>query len=307
MKSRIILSEWCSIWLNDYKKGTIKDTSFHQLELLIGHIPKNLMNKYLDEIQPRELQAFINEFAQQASKSYMDKMRVLIHSLFSEAIENNYIEKDPSHRLKIPLITEAPRDAFSLEEVKTILDFAMNYHNRRIAVAIITLLFTGLRRGELLGLKWTDINDGYIAVNRSVFLDGNRKPCVVEHKAKTASSIRIVPLIPELAFFIQSLPHYGPFVFGTYKGTITHPRNFNRDYKTFFVHLKEVDSSIEYKSPHCCRHTFATLCLESDTDVRVVQQLLGHSDIKTTARYTHPDLFIMRKAVDNLKSKIELR
>ncbi|MEI3103409.1 MAG: tyrosine-type recombinase/integrase [Oscillospiraceae bacterium] len=58
--------------------------------------------------------------------------------------------------------------------------------------------------------------------------------------------------------------------------------------------------------PHCCRHTFATLTREAGADIRVIQELLGHSDIKTTARYSHADFSSMQSAVLGLKDAITM-
>lgn len=303
LPASMTLGEWISLWLAFYKLGTIKETSFHQLELLERLIPDDLKNMCLSDIRPMHLQAFFNAFGTSASKSYMDKMRIMVNSLFLEAIENGLIEKNPTHRLKAPHIAEMPREAFTFDEVKIILDFAMDYYSPRIATAIMVLLLTGLRRGELLGLCWDDITDNSLSVNRSVFLE-HGKPCVVEHQAKTVSSLRTVPLLPELAYRLYALPRYGRFVFCTRGGELLHPRNFSRDYKRFFDLLHEVSSDVRYLSPHCCRHTFATLSLLSGADIRVVQQLLGHTDIKTTSRYTHPDMLAMRNAVDGLRAML---
>ena len=165
------------------------------------------------------------------------------------------------------------------------------------------LLLTGIRRGELLGLKWSDITNDTLSVRRGVFLVDNQ-PCVIENEAKTRSSIRIMPLLPEVAYRLLCLPRHGEFVFCTRNGTLMHPRNFSRDYDIFFRRLRDAEPSVRHLSPHCCRHTFATLTLTTGTDIRVVQEMLGHSDIKTTARYTHPDMDVMRHTLNDLKAGI---
>lgn len=298
--SKITLGQWFPQWLEAYKKGTIKDNSFHQLVLLERHIPETLKARFLSDIRPMDLQAFFNDFARTASKSYMDKMRVMMNELFKAAIDNDLCAKNPMTRVKVPRIREQPREAFSMEEVKLILRFAMDYEPRRIAVAVATLLLTGLRRGELLGLKWSDISDNTLTVNRGVYLSFG-KPRVDEHQAKTASSLRTIPIMPELAYLLRTLPKCGEYIFATHDGGLLHPRNFNRDYNAFFKRLHEVEPSIRRFSPHCCRHTYATLLLASGGDIRVIQRLLGHSDITTTARYAHPDLDTMRTAVTSLR------
>lgn len=297
------LREWIPMWMEAYKLGTIKERSYHQLELLVRYFPDDLMDMELENIKPMHLQRFVNAFSVGASKSYMDKMRVLLHGLFSDAVDNEYIARDPSSKLRIPRVIEKPRESFTEAEVQIIVPFAMQYPYRRIAVAILVLLFTGIRRGELLGLKWDDVTENTLTVRRSVFQEGG-KAVVEDFKAKTSKSLRTVPLLPEVAHLVQTLPRCGEFVFGTKSGTIWHPRNFSRDYAKFFKALQHEYPEVRSLSAHCCRHSFATLTLGSGADVRIVQQLLGHTDINTTARYTHPDMNIMQKAVSEMRDTL---
>ena len=302
-RGTLTLGDWLPVWLASYKKGTMKETSFHQLELLSRLIPAHIMTCPLPDIRPLDLQAFFNAFAGTASKSYMDKMRFMLNALFTEAIDNDLCGKNPMRKVKIPRVQEQARESFTFEEVKIILSYAMGYSNARIAAAIITLLLTGLRRGELLGLKWSDLTNNTLTVNRAVYLE-HGSPRVEEHRAKTLASLRTIPLLPEVSYKLHTLPRAGEFIFCTRNGTLIHPRNFSRDYNTFFRHLWEDEPDVRRLSPHCCRHTFATLSLASGADIRTVQAMLGHTDIKTTSRYTHPDLAMMEQYVYNLRDRL---
>lgn len=297
------LREWIPVWLSTYKLGTIKERSYHQLELLIRYFPDDLTDMELADIKPMHLQGFVNKFSEGISKSYMDKMRVLLHGLFSAAVDNDLIARDPSTKLRIPQIIEKPRESYTEDEMRKIINFAMDYQYRRVAIAVITLLFTGLRRGELLGLKWADITDNTLNIRRSVYNVGG-KAVVEDFKAKTSKSLRTIPLVPEVTYLMQSLPHHGEFIFGTKSGTIWHPRNFSRDHNSFFKALRQEYPEVRRLSPHCCRHSFATLTLASGTDVAIVREILGHTDIKTTARYIHPDMNSMQKAVTGLRNGV---
>ena len=297
------LGEWIPEYLTAYKLNTIKGNSYYSLELVAKHIPQELKDMEMNDIRPMHLQRFYNEFATGASKSYMDKMRVFVNGLFATAMDNDFCVKNPTLHLKVPHIMEQPREAFTLEETRIILDFAMGYERQRVATGVMTLLLTGIRRGELLGIKAGDIKGNVLTINRAVYLDHN-KTCVEEHRAKTEHSLRSVPLLPEIAYRLLTLPHKGDFLFSTKNGTLLHPRNFSRDYDVFFRQLRDAEPDVRHLSPHCCRHTFATLTRESGADLRVVQELLGHTDIKTTARYSHADMGSMRNAVQGLRSAI---
>lgn len=297
------LGEWLPQYLDSYKRGTIRPDSFRMLEQVAAKIPQQLLDMELAAVLPMHLQKFVNEFAATASKSYMDKMHVMLNALFTTAMDNDLCAKNPAARVKFPHLKEKQRETFTWDEVRAILAFAAAYEPQRVAVGIMTMLLTGLRRGELLGLQEGDITDSTLTVNRAVYFEHNR-PRVEEHVAKTEASLRTVPLLPELAYRLQHLPHTGAYLFGTKKGTLLNPRNFTRDYDRFFQRLQEVDPDVRRLSPHCCRHTFGTLTRESGADIRVVQQLLGHTDIKTTARYSHVYLPEMDEAVHSLRAAI---
>lgn len=94
-ETAMTLGAWIPLWLAAYKKGTIRDSSYHQLELLERLIPQDIKDRPMVEIRPMQLQMFFNSFAETASKSYMDKMRVMVNALFEEAIENDFCRKTP--------------------------------------------------------------------------------------------------------------------------------------------------------------------------------------------------------------------
>lgn len=177
------LGQWIPQYLRSYKLNTIRPDSYYTLELVVSKIPDSLRAMELCDIKPMHLQEFVNAFGCTASKSYMDKMHVMLNGLFTAAVDNELCEKNPAARLKYPRIKEQPRETFTKEEVQKILAFAMVYDKQRIGVAVMTLLLTGLRRGELLGLKETDITDNTLSVNRAVYLE-NHKARVIEHEAK---------------------------------------------------------------------------------------------------------------------------
>lgn len=296
----ITLKNWMEKYLSACRKSSQKATSYHQLELLRDKISDGLMRKIMREIKPIELQEFLNAFSESASESYICKMSSLLRSAFMEAQENDVLHKNPARKLKTPHKIQKQRDSFTRAEAEIIINFAKSYHkdtksnrtNRAaqlIAVAVVTLICTGLRRGELLGLMHTDIDDNILHIRRGVYLD-NGIPTVTDGVAKTYSSIRDIPIRRELAEMIRAVPKRGLYVFSSYSGRLMSPDNFNRAYESFFRALRSKYPTVRYLTPHCCRHTFATLSQRGGASIRSVQLMLGHTNIRTTALYSHPDM-----------------
>lgn len=313
----ITLKSWSEKYLETCRKGTMKETSYYQLVLLRRKIPDSLMNKKVSEVHPIELQEFLNKYSETASKSYICKMFSLLRATFAEAQENDICLKNPARKLKAPQKRSKPRESFTCNEVKTIAAFALTYRkgskndrlNRAyilISTAIIVLLSTGMRRGELLGLMWSDIEDTVIHIRRAVYLkDG--VPTVEDGIAKTYSSIRDIPIDKGLAGLIRAVPKRGLYVFAAYSGRIMNPRNFERSYDTFFEALRQEHPEVRRLSIHCCRHTFATLSQRNGASIRAVQLILGHTSIKTTAIYSHPDMEELQAASESFRDYVQVK
>jgi len=297
--------EWIALYLDAYRRYGIRDTSFRQLELIRDLINPALLSKPLCDLMPFELQRFINQFCTEASESYANKMYSLIRSSLNRAFENHLTYDNLSSNLSFPHRHKQPHVWLSTDEAICILSFAerfpshpaaekMNPRTRIfISVAVSTLIFLGLRRGELLGLKYSDLDiEHYILhIRRGVRVDKRGHAYVVDGEAKNEISIADLAISDEIGKWLLSIPRCGDFIFSTNIGTIYNPRNFNRLYDKFIsAFLEEHPKLTKRITPHVSRHTTATLMLKSGVDVRIVQRQLRHASIKTTMRYTHPDL-----------------
>ena len=136
------LGQWIPQYLTNYKLHTIRPDSYYTLEMVARKIPDDLQDMELTEILPMHLQRFVNAFAVTASKSYMDKLHVLLGAVFAAAVDNDLCGKNPVQHVKFPRIREQPRETFTLEETCYILNFAMAYENRRTGLAVMVLLLT---------------------------------------------------------------------------------------------------------------------------------------------------------------------
>ena len=141
------------------------------------------------------------------------------------------------------------------------------------------LLFTGLRRGELLALEWNDIDlaNAIIHVNKSVYFNNNN-PFI--KKPKTKSGVRSVPIVSPLKLVLDSWEKEGTYLFG--KDKLITEQTFRRAWQRY---CKESGVTI---TPHQLRHAFATFLFEAGISPKSAQKMLGHADYKTTVEiYTH--------------------
>lgn len=167
-------------------------------------------------------------------------------------------------------------------------------------VSILLCLYTGLRIGELCGLQWKDIDfrRGCLTVSKTVqrISLGNGKTVISIDTPKTDSSVRVV-YIP--LFIIEMLKKFRqkPDIFilsGREKPT--EPRTLQHKFKRILNNCKISDVSF-----HALRHTYATMCVEKQFDIKTLSELLGHSDVKITLNtYVHSSEKLKRKYVNRL-------
>lgn len=169
-------------------------------------------------------------------------------------------------------------------------------------LAILLVLFTGLRLGELCALKWTDIDfeNKILAVNRTVqrlYAEGSStKTILMETAPKSEHSIQEIPLSAMLSELLINFRNDKEYIFGGDRPM--EPRTMQYRFKGI---LKE--AGLSETNFHILRHTFSTNCIEHGMDVKILSEMLGHSDVQITLnRYVHPSMDTKRKYMDSLSA-----
>lgn len=167
-------------------------------------------------------------------------------------------------------------------------------------VIALNLMFDlGLRRGELLGLKWDCVNleEKFVFINEQITKSpSGGKP---KQKSVKAKSFRTLPISDEMVQMLKQLEHRGEWVFGTKNGTPLNPRNWSRSFERWCE-----NAGIEYSS-HDLRHTFATDMINSGVDYKMVQAFTGHATTRMLLdNYAHKVSEGQRQALQKRKLKV---
>lgn len=238
------------------------------------------------------------------SPASLRKVKFMLRQAFDFAIDRELISSNPAQKITLPKVQKPAIQPFTTEEITKILDAAKetNMH-----IGILLALSTGLRRGELLGLRWGDIDlkTGLCTINRQLLsIDG--KP-VMSESLKTADSVRQV-VIPDKVLTLLELEKASQeaeqesrkdetdpkkkyqnadinydLIVRQKSGKHFHPRNFAKNFEKILV-----KAGVDNRKVYNLRHTFATQLLSSGAYVSEVQAALGHKDAKTTLQnYSH--------------------
>ena len=206
-----------------------------------------------------------------------------LNLIFNYAITNEYILSNPCQHAKMPVMQKAsPRLAASNHDEQAILDSDDQFIVPKIA------LLTGMRKGEIYGLRWEDIDfdEKIISVKRSIGWDSASRPVVQSPKTKT--SIRDIPLLPQLEKVLLPIRKQSGYVAGEPQTSAMHQHNYA-------AYQKRVGITA---TMHQLRHSFATIALENGVPLKSVSELLGHSNITVTANvYTE----FRRKSLEEAK------
>ncbi|MCM1541790.1 MAG: site-specific integrase [Blautia sp.] len=192
-----------------------------------------------------------------------------------------------------------PVEALSRSEQAKLIHYLYSFPDI-YKTGIILCLSTGLRLGEVCSLKWEDIDfeNRILCVNRTVqrisVQDRNSKTALVESEPKSCFSKREIPITDDLVRLLQPYRENGGYVLCGNKPM--EPRT----YQNRFMKYLEA-AGIGKTNFHILRHTFATNCIDSGTDIKSLSEILGHSDVRITLnRYVHPTTETKRRHMDTL-------
>ena len=301
--SKMTVAEWLHTWLHEYKKLELRPTTWESYEVIIrNHLVPTIGALPLQALRPEHIQKLYNEKAEAGlSAQTIHHIHKVIHGALKQAVKNKLVQHNVSEAVTLPRIKRREIRMLTPEEQYRFLEVL---GGDRLGAAFLVLLGTGMRRGELLGLRWEDVNldEGTVFIRRELVWT---KGGPVFQEPKTEKSRRLVPLpVPvweALKHHKQRMEAEGNYklsapVFCTTNGNYIIPRNFNRK---FYELCRK--AGIEGVNLHALRHTFATRLLEQGENIKVVQELLGHSKISTTADiYSHVVMEVKRQAVSRL-------
>lgn len=251
MTKKYTYGEWLKDWLNVYKKPFVKSLRNQKIILRL-HIPDHLKNTKLTDLNVVDVQRSINAVKQ-------SRTRVDVFNFYHGSLATAYKLRLTPYNLADMLVKpKHERNVGSALDQRELTEFLTRITGERLEDFYLFCLYTGCRRGEVLSVKWEDVD-----------FDEN---IIRVHGTKTATSERVVPLFPELRAVLEKRKRTGAKIF---------------NHRAEFVTHKFKDYCPSHKL-HDLRHTFATRCLECDINIKVVQKWLGHSRLDTTAEiYTH--------------------
>lgn len=281
-------------------------------------IKAHIGNLFLSEIDTEVLQDMVNHYSASKAPKTIRNMLNFVSVVLEQAMKDNYLkrrDKTPCAYVRLPKLQEKEGNAYTMAEVKTILERAQATGNRNVELLIaICCLAGGLRRSKLIGLKWEDITltntEAYIQVNRAIVYTNEG---LVEKETKTKAGKRLIPIAvggtvynilqkarKEYVKLQSSTPHFQGdnhvFILDHYPYTPLPPVRLYKIYKRFME--KECPDLPSYRL-HDLRHTYFTFCssIEGFSEMSMISTG-GHSTIRSTRRYQHP---VVQKTLADMK------
>ncbi|MDO8674758.1 MAG: site-specific integrase [Candidatus Omnitrophota bacterium] len=247
----------------------------------LNSLGKFFGGKYLYEIKVKDIEDFKLERSKTASPATVNRELATLKTLFNKAVLWDKLKETPA---KAVTFLREPKGRVRFLEREEIVKLLSNC-NKKLRPIVVVALNTGMRRGEILGLKWSDVDLKRAILTLHDTKNGEKREVYINEQVKTAL-IRI----PRNA---QS-----PYVFCGSNG-----KPYQDVRKSFWTALRKSD--IKEFHFHDLRHTFASQLVMAGIDLNTVRELLGHKDIRMTLRYSHLSASHKKHAVDVLGKKID--
>jgi integrase len=291
------LGNYLDAWLKGSVRGSVRESTFDRYEIAVRvHIKPALGRLKLKKLTPAHVQGFYRDRLDAGfAPASVNKLHVVLHKALKQAVEWHMVPRNVAGLAKAPRPSATKEiTPLSAEEARCLLEAA---HGDRLEALYVLAVHTGMRQGELLALKWQDVDleNATLSVRRTITKSGGR---LLLGEPKTRKSRRTIDLTEasvetlreHLARQTEEITILGDrykdagLVFTSEVGTLINPTNLRR--RSFAPLLEKA------KAPrvrfHDLRHTCATLLFSRNVHPKEVQELLGHANISITLdTYSH--------------------
>lgn len=305
------LKEWTEEWVQ-YKKKYVKESTYATyLTLLENQILPRLGDVVIEDIDSQVIQEQVSYWCENgridksgglSQKTIKDMVTILKMCIRDYAKMNHY--NVPVLEVEYPTSRQTQRKEILTKEQQDYLIGIIKNNLEYETLGYALLMYTGIRVGELCALQWADVNieRRAIKINKTlqrIYIKNTTgkggKTKIVITTPKSAKSIRDIPISDALyeliiekycedkeAYVITGIKKY------------MEPRLYRKHYEKF-ININKA----EYIRFHGLRHTFATRCIESGADYKIVSELLGHSSVSLTLNlYVHPQWEDKKRCVE---------
>ena len=305
-ESRITLGEWLDKWMDEYMMFTLRESTLESYGCLIRNQVKPFIgNKLLSSLTTSEMQKFYNKIKKEGrvrehpihGKTLADSMvrgiHMMLHEALDMAVKERLIVKNPTNGTTVPkcnyaekqVLVDSQLDAFlrAIESYPEWVDF------------FYTEVMTGLRKGEICGLKWSDVDfeSGKLRVQRAVT---RQKGGIRIGETKTDTGMRVIVLPPSVLDLLRRRKTEALSEWVFYKLTNPcEPMSPDAAYRKLKIILKNAE--LPLIRFHDLRHTFATHATDGGVDPKTLSGILGHTNASFTLdTYTHVTTDMQKKA-----------
>lgn len=316
----ITVKEWFEEFLKLYKEGRVKDTTLYRIRQTFSPCTKDVLGDIkLRDVKGIQIQMLINDLHRKGfSYGTLNLLKSLLNEMFKKAIGNGFMLRNPCDAVVLPKKVKYEPRFLTDKEQEMFLDAAKEYYHYDIFCANLSM---GGRIGEVLGLKWSDVDfeNKTIHIQRTLHYAKLKEDDSCHFfftTPKTETSDRVIPLLPETEAVLKRVrkkqlmnkmlhasewsqePPFEDMVFTSQQGAPVRYGDVNRTIKSAIVkaNLQEEEFAkfenrepfvLKEFSPHCFRHTFVTRCKMNGIPYETIQPYVGHSNKEMTAYYDH--------------------